>query len=161
MSTISFVTGGTGFIGSRLVRRLIAEGHTVRVLARSAEKARALFDDEAEIIPGDLDDAGALARGCRGADRVFHLAAQVGDFGPKKGYYHTNVEGTRARSTRPRGRPRGVSSISPPTRLPASSAHTSPTNRPPMRQTAGTTGYPRGWPSASSGTGTHKTGFPA
>ena len=117
MSTISFVTGGTGFIGSRLVRRLIAEGHTVRVLARSAEKARALFDDEAEIIPGDLDDADALARGCRGADRVFHLAAQVGDFGPRRGYYHTNVEGTRGRGRRGRGgRPRGVSSMSPPTR---------------------------------------------
>lgn len=96
MSTISFVTGGTGFIGSRLVRRLIAEGQTVRVLARSAQKARALFDHEAEIIPGDLDDRGALERGCRGADCVFHLAAQVGDFGSRRGYYHTNVEGTRS-----------------------------------------------------------------
>jgi nucleoside-diphosphate-sugar epimerase len=96
MSTVSFVTGGTGFIGRRLVRRLIAEGHAVRVLARSVDKARSLFDDEAEIIPGDLDDTGALARGCRGADRVFHLAAQVGDFGPRRGYYHTNVEGTLA-----------------------------------------------------------------
>ncbi len=95
MPTISFVTGGTGFIGSRLVRRLIAEGHTVRVLARSVDKARALFDDEAEIIPGDLDNTDALAHGCRGADRVFHLAAQVGDFGPRRGYYHTNAEGTR------------------------------------------------------------------
>jgi 2-alkyl-3-oxoalkanoate reductase len=96
MPTISFVTGGTGFIGSRLVRRLLAEGHTVRVLARSPEKAHKLFDEKAEIIPGDLSDAAALARGCKGADRVFHLAAQVGDYGPKKGYYRTNVEGTRA-----------------------------------------------------------------
>lgn len=96
MPTISFVTGGTGFIGRRLVNRLIAEGHTVRVLARSVEKARVLFDEKVEIIAGDLDSAAALARGCKGADRVFHLAAQVGDFGPRKGYYHTNVEGTRA-----------------------------------------------------------------
>jgi nucleoside-diphosphate-sugar epimerase len=96
MSTTSFVTGGTGFIGSRLVKRLLADGHTVRLLARSPEKARALFDDEVEIIPGDLGDLEALARGCRGADRVFHLAAQVGDFGPRRGYYETNVQGTRA-----------------------------------------------------------------
>jgi nucleoside-diphosphate-sugar epimerase len=96
MSAISFVTGGTGFIGRRLVRRLLAGGHTVRVLARDPEKARALFDEEVIVIPGDLDDRRALADGCRGADRVFHLAAQVGDFGPRRGYYHTNVEGTRA-----------------------------------------------------------------
>jgi len=96
MSTVSFVTGGTGFIGRRLVNRLLAEGHTVRVLARSAEKAHAFFDEKVEIIPGDLDNADALLSGCRGADRVFHLAAQVGDFGPRRGYYHTNVEGTRA-----------------------------------------------------------------
>ncbi len=96
MSTISFVTGGTGFIGSRLVRRLLAEGRTVRLLARSPEKARALFDDKVVVIPGDLGDRQALARGCRGADTVFHLAAQVGDFGPRRGYYRTNVEGTRS-----------------------------------------------------------------
>jgi nucleoside-diphosphate-sugar epimerase len=96
MSATSFVTGGTGFIGSRLVARLLAEGHTVRLLARSPEKARALFGDKVEVIPGDLDDQESLLRGCRGADRVFHLAAQVGDFGPRRGYYHTNVEGTRA-----------------------------------------------------------------
>jgi nucleoside-diphosphate-sugar epimerase len=96
MSTISFVTGGTGFIGRSLVGRLLAEGHTVRILARSPEKARALFDDEPAIIPGDLGDRQALDLGCRGADYVFHLAAQVGDFGPRHGYYQTNVEGTRA-----------------------------------------------------------------
>ncbi len=96
MATTSFVTGGTGFIGTNLVRRLLAQGHTVRLLARSPAKARALFDDEVVVIPGDLSDGEALARGCRGAEAVFHLAAQVGDFGPRKGYYRTNVEGTRA-----------------------------------------------------------------
>jgi nucleoside-diphosphate-sugar epimerase len=96
MSRVSFVTGGTGFIGRRLVNRLLADGHAVRVLARSADKARSLFDDHVEIIPGDLGNPDALARGCRGVGTVFHLAAQVGDYGPRRGYYETNVEGTRA-----------------------------------------------------------------
>jgi nucleoside-diphosphate-sugar epimerase len=96
MSTISFVTGGTGFIGKSLVNRLLAEGHTVRLLARDPKKARRLFGKDAAIIPGDLKNPEALKSGTKGADIVFHLAAQVGDFGPRRGYYETNVNGTKA-----------------------------------------------------------------
>jgi len=93
---ISFVTGGTGFIGQYLVRRLIDEGHSVRVLARSAEKAKALFKDTVEIIAGDISKGEALRRGVDGADFLFHLAARVGDYGPKKEFHDVNVNGTRA-----------------------------------------------------------------
>ena len=84
MKPISFVTGGTGFIGAALTERLIGEGHEVRVLARSPEKARSLFGDRVTIVAGDLLDTAALQKGLEGVDYVFHLAAAVGDYGPKK-----------------------------------------------------------------------------
>lgn len=96
MTRISFVTGGTGFIGRFLVRRLIDEGQKVRVLARSVKKAEDLFGDAVEIITGDISDKKALRRGVDGADFVFHLAAKVGDYGPKREFYSVNVDGTRA-----------------------------------------------------------------
>jgi nucleoside-diphosphate-sugar epimerase len=96
MSLTYFVTGGTGFIGSRLVRRLIEEGHSVRLLARDRKKAERLFGKEVAVIVGDVGDERALRAGTSGADCVFHLAAQVGDFGPRRGFYDTNVRGTQA-----------------------------------------------------------------
>lgn len=96
VTRISLVTGGTGFIGRYLVRRLIEEGHTVRVLARSVDKARDLFGDAIEVIEGDISKVEALKKGVDRADYLFHLAAQVGDYGPKKEFYRVNVEGTRA-----------------------------------------------------------------
>ncbi len=96
MSYISFVTGGTGFIGPYLVKRLIKGGHTVRVLARDPKKAKSLLGSEVDIIRGDVTDEATLASGIKGADFVFHLAARVGDYGPKAEFYRTNVDGTRA-----------------------------------------------------------------
>ena len=96
MNKISFVTGGTGFIGGFLVKRLIDEGHTVRILSRNIEKAKKTFGDTVEIIGGDLFDNDALKRGLDGADFVFHMAAKVGDYGPKEEFYRVNVDGTKS-----------------------------------------------------------------
>ena len=88
-----FVTGASGFIGGRLAERLLLEGRRVRVLSR-----RPLPDLEArgaEVIPGDLHDEHALARGCRSADTVFHVAGRVGVWGPARDFFRVNVEGTR------------------------------------------------------------------
>lgn len=71
-------------------------GHTVRLLARNAEKAKGLFGDSVEIIGGDVSDREALIRGVDGADFLFHLAARVGDYGPKREFYNVNVGGTKA-----------------------------------------------------------------
>jgi len=71
------VTGGTGFIGSALVRRLVAEGHRVRVLDdNSRGAARKLADAAAavELFTGDIRDARAVKEAIRGADCVCHLA---------------------------------------------------------------------------------------
>jgi dihydroflavonol-4-reductase len=95
MAPQSFITGATGFIGRTLTRSLLARGEGVRILARSAAKARALFGDQAEIVVGDLADAGALARGCRGIERVYHVAGSY-RFGlrHRRELWSTNVDGT-------------------------------------------------------------------
>ncbi len=87
------VTGGTGFLGSFLVRDLLAKGTSVRVLARPSPRADKLRSAGAEIIPGDLRDARSIARAVSGADIVYHLAAKVGA-APRKDYFETNVAGT-------------------------------------------------------------------
>ena len=66
--------GATGYVGSRLVPRLLAEGHTVRCLVRSPDKvARTGFADRVEVVRGDLTDAASTRAACRGADAVYHL----------------------------------------------------------------------------------------
>ena len=56
----AFVTGGSGFIGGRLIRRLAADGWRVRALARSDRAARAVEDAGAEAVRGDLDQVEAM-----------------------------------------------------------------------------------------------------
>lgn len=75
------VTGGTGFLGSVLVRRLIGQGARVRVLDNNsrgrAERLRDLQDrnlKEFEYLEGDIRDPDAVDRACKGVDVVCHLA---------------------------------------------------------------------------------------
>lgn len=90
----AFVTGGSGFIGGRLVERLAAEGWTVRALARSDPSAEAVRARGAQAVRGDLDDVAAMTEGARDADAVFHLAAHLGDSGPREAFVRGNVDGT-------------------------------------------------------------------
>jgi 2-alkyl-3-oxoalkanoate reductase len=87
------VTGGTGFLGSYLVRDLLAAGETVRVLARPSPRADQLAAAGVEIISGDLRDPAAIAGAVKDADIVYHLAAKVGA-APRNDYFETNVGGT-------------------------------------------------------------------
>jgi dTDP-glucose 4,6-dehydratase/UDP-glucose 4-epimerase len=69
------VTGGAGFIGSALVRRLIAEGHTVTVFDRFSRGKEARVHRDAQIVHGDIRDShGMLGRSVRQADVIWHLA---------------------------------------------------------------------------------------
>jgi GDP-L-fucose synthase len=68
------VTGGTGFVGSRVTALLLGEGATVAVTSRSAPEKRT----DVEVCVGDLEDPGFAARACRGREIVLHLAAHVG-----------------------------------------------------------------------------------
>jgi dihydroflavonol-4-reductase len=92
-----FVTGGTGFIGSHVVRRLLANGHRVRGLARSAGSSERLRALGAAPVPGDLHNREALRQGMAGCDCVIHAAATYEFWIPDRAEFRrANVEGTRA-----------------------------------------------------------------
>lgn len=84
------VTGATGFLGSALVRRLVAEGAHVRALARSPRKAEAIREI-AEIVTGDITDAGGVQEAAQGCDYVFHAAAAFRQWEEQQ---RVNVDGT-------------------------------------------------------------------
>jgi dihydroflavonol-4-reductase len=69
-----FLTGGSGFVGGAIARRLVADGREVRALARSDASADALAALGAVAVRGDLFDHGALLAGMRGCGTVFHVA---------------------------------------------------------------------------------------
>jgi UDP-glucose 4-epimerase len=72
------VTGGAGFVGSHLVEGLLDEGHTVRVLdnfSTGDRKNLAELQGRAEIVTGDITDAGTVRQAMRGIELVFHQAA--------------------------------------------------------------------------------------
>jgi nucleoside-diphosphate-sugar epimerase len=91
----AFVTGGSGFIGGALIRRLVREGWRVRALARSDRSAGAVEETGAEAARGDLDDVEAMRAGAEGCDVAFHAAAFVGEWGSRADFERGNVDGTR------------------------------------------------------------------
>ena len=96
MGDVTVVTGGTGFIGSAVVRRLAAGGHRVRALARPGSDRRLLADLPVEIADGDLTDPISLRRILHGCGWLFHVAAFYSLWArDRRQFYDINVEGTR------------------------------------------------------------------
>ncbi len=95
MARTSFVSGGSGFIGGRLIERLVAEGGRVRALARSDAAATRVASLGAEPVRGELGDRNSLRDGAAGCDTAFHLAAHLGEWGAWEDFARGNVEGTR------------------------------------------------------------------
>ena len=90
----AFVTGGSGFIGGRLIGRLAREGVKVKALARSDSSAAKVEALGAQPVRGDLDDEDAMREGATGCRYAFHAAAKVEDWGPPEDFERINVEGT-------------------------------------------------------------------
>ncbi len=91
----AFVTGGSGFIGGALIRRLVEGGCSVRALARSDRSAAIVGELGAESARGDLEDTTALVDAAEGCEITFHLAAFVAQWGTREEFRRGNVEGTR------------------------------------------------------------------
>ncbi|MDX1413150.1 MAG: NAD-dependent epimerase/dehydratase family protein [Candidatus Promineifilaceae bacterium] len=92
----AFVTGGAGFIGRHVVRKLIDRGYEVVALARSPESAVMLSDIGAEPVRGDITNSASMREGMLGSDVVFHLAGMyaIGGVDPEE-IEIINVGGTR------------------------------------------------------------------
>jgi 2-alkyl-3-oxoalkanoate reductase len=86
------VTGGGGFIGGALVRRLLADGVRVRSVSRG--HYRDLEALGVEQIRGDLGDPAVAARAVTDCGTVFHVAAKAGIWGSKASFWRSNVEAT-------------------------------------------------------------------
>ncbi len=98
----TLVTGGTGFIGSHLVERLLEQGRGVRVLAlkdlldlQEKENEKIIREKGAEIVYGDVRESESLKPAFKNVDTVFHLAAISRPMNiPTKQYYSVNEQGT-------------------------------------------------------------------
>lgn len=84
------VTGGLGFIGSRIVQRLVEQGAQVTTCSRTEHPT-----PNAEHRTADLRDPDATQAVVAGHDVVFHVAAKAGVWGPRREYFDINVQGTR------------------------------------------------------------------
>lgn len=93
-----FVTGGTGFLGSYILRELVSKGYQVRALRRGNKEPNWIprdILDKVEWVEGDVLDVVSLADGMEGADYVIHSAAVVSFFKKERSMmYQVNVDGT-------------------------------------------------------------------
>lgn len=87
------VTGGSGFLGQAIVRRLIDRGDEVRTYSRGFYPALAAMN--VDQIQGDIRSRTDVFGACRDRDLVFHVAAKPGVWGRYSDYYSTNVIGTQ------------------------------------------------------------------
>lgn len=102
------VTGGTGFVGSHLVERLVDRGYKVRVLLRRSSSLRWLEGVPVEFAYGDVRDKASLSGACVGVRSVFHFGGLTRAWRPRD-FHDVNEEGTRnlAEALAQRGDPGG------------------------------------------------------
>jgi len=96
----ALITGGTGFIGSRLAARLLEEGEFVRILGQvntpaEAENRERLEEGGAEVVLGSVTNDVVVGRAVREVDAIFHLAAAQHEMNvPDEHFWNVNVRGT-------------------------------------------------------------------
>lgn len=92
----ALVTGGTGFIGSHVVRALLDRGYRVRALVRPGSDRAGLAGLEVEFVEGDVREPRSVQAAVQGCSLVFHVAALYSFWvRPRTLIYEVNVEGTR------------------------------------------------------------------
>jgi len=89
-----FLTGGTGYIGRVLARRLVAAGHEVRALVRATSKVEPLQELGIATFVGDIGDRYSMREAMSGADWVIHAAADLDFEAPEERMRRVNVEGS-------------------------------------------------------------------
>jgi nucleoside-diphosphate-sugar epimerase len=90
------VTGGTGFLGQHLAKKLLDEGHRVRLLGRDFAQVKHLLERGAIPIAVDLRDRDAVSVACAGVAAVYHAGARSEPWGKRADFYAINVGGTEA-----------------------------------------------------------------
>ena len=89
-----FVTGATGFIGTKLVNALLAKGYSVHALSRAASNREGLMHERVRLVQGDLLDRESLRKGMEGCSQVFHLAAYAKNWSRDPSvFFRQNVDG--------------------------------------------------------------------
>jgi uncharacterized protein YbjT (DUF2867 family) len=88
------VTGGTGFVGPKVVHALRTREHDVRALVRKPERAKKLKAWGCELAQGDVTDAESLRRAAEGCEVIVHLVAIIK--GPREAYDRVMVGGTES-----------------------------------------------------------------
>lgn len=95
MESRIFVTGGSGYIGRNLIRRLVQDGHEVVALARGPDSATKVEALGARPALGDILDPASLLAGMQGCYWLVHAAADTGHGAIEVNQQHTNLAGTR------------------------------------------------------------------
>ncbi len=91
-----FVTGSTGFIGTKLVNELVRQGHTVYALTRQKSDREGLKHEHIKLVQGDIMDRDSILAGIKNCSLVFHLAEYAKNWAPDpKIFYEQNVIGMR------------------------------------------------------------------
>ena len=91
-----FVTGSTGFIGTKLVNELVNRGNTVHALTRGASNRDGLSHERIKLVTGDIQDRNSLLKGMEGCNQVYHLAAYAKNWSRDPSvFFKQNVEGMR------------------------------------------------------------------
>lgn len=90
-----FVTGATGFIGSRLVKELVQQGNRVKAIYRSKQKIKEFEGLPIEWFQGDLENCDVMEQAMTGCSQVYHVAAYAAVWEHNPGdFYKYNVQGT-------------------------------------------------------------------
>lgn len=93
-SSLTLVTGASGFIGRWLIKSLLADGERVRALVLPNENVSGLWPDAVEVVRGSITERADVTQAVQDATTVYHLAAMVGDWGQETQYQRVTVGGT-------------------------------------------------------------------